>query len=93
MALNVVVTGGNTGLGLELCRQLHTRGCQVFATCRTSSPDLDALGIAKIITGIDVTDAGAGDALAAALAGVAVDAVINNGAVPCTLYTSPSPSQ
>mmetsp|Transcript_7596 Transcript_7596/g.19337 ORF Transcript_7596/g.19337 Transcript_7596/m.19337 type:complete len:248 (+) Transcript_7596:175-918(+) len=78
--MNVVVTGGNSGLGLELCKQLHARGddVAVFATCRTSSPELDAVGIAKVITGIDVTDAGAGDAIAAALDGVIVHCLINN---------------
>ncbi|KAI7836230.1 hypothetical protein COHA_009909 [Chlorella ohadii] len=38
-----VVSGANRGLGLELCRQLRQRGWRVFALCRSSSAELDAL--------------------------------------------------
>ena len=52
---NVVITGCNSGLGLELCRQLTTRGDVVYAACRQSSPELDAVGVkGGIITGVDV---------------------------------------
>ena len=30
----VVVTGGNRGIGLEICRQLAARGAQVVLTAR-----------------------------------------------------------
>ena len=42
---NAVVTGANRGLGLEICKQLleKTEYHQVFAICRTTSPDLTAL--------------------------------------------------
>ena len=80
MPMNVVVTGSNTGLGLELCKQLHARGDNVYATCRNSSPELEAVGVAKIITNIDVTSADAADALVSALKDVStIDALINNG--------------
>ena len=39
---NVVITGCNSGLGLELCRQLTARGDVVYAACRQSSLELDA---------------------------------------------------
>lgn len=89
MPITVVVTGANAGLGLELCKQLHARGDAVYATCRSSSPELDAVGVAKVITGIDVTSADAADALVTALKDVPVDALINNGGAPfTTLYRS-----
>lgn len=40
-----LVTGANRGIGLEYCRQLQQRGETVIAACRSSSPELDALGI------------------------------------------------
>ena len=52
---NVVITGCNSGLGLELCRQLPARGDVVYAACRQSSPERDAVGVkGGIITGVDV---------------------------------------
>ncbi|PRW05888.1 short-chain dehydrogenase isoform A [Chlorella sorokiniana] len=38
-----VVSGANRGLGLELCRQLRQRSWRVFALCRSSSAELNAL--------------------------------------------------
>ena len=34
MPLDVLVTGGNRGIGLEFVRQLLARGDRVVATCR-----------------------------------------------------------
>jgi predicted secreted protein len=51
----------------------------VYATCRSSSNELEALGVARVVTGVDVTSADAADKLVAALAGVAIDSLINNG--------------
>ena len=78
--MNVVVTGANIGLGLELCKQLHARGENVYATCRSSSPELEAVGVAGVITGVDVTSADAADTLVSALKDVGpIDALVNNG--------------
>lgn len=52
---SALVTGANRGIGLELCRQLAARDDEVFAVCRSSSPELDALGV-TVYDGIDVTD-------------------------------------
>ncbi|EEH55555.1 uncharacterized protein MICPUCDRAFT_60347 [Micromonas pusilla CCMP1545] len=78
MPLNVVVTGANAGLGLELCKQLTARGDVVYASCRAPTAELEAVGVKKIIHDVDVTADDAGDRLARALDGVRVDAVINN---------------
>ena len=39
--MNILVTGTNRGIGLELTRQLVASGNNVFATCRTPSADLE----------------------------------------------------
>ena len=76
-----LVTGANRGIGLELARQLHARGDAVIATCRTSSPELDAVGC-RVLEGIDVGSDGVGEALDAALdPGERVDVVVNNAGI------------
>ena len=51
-----LITGANKGIGLEICAQLMARGDDVIAVCRTSGPELSALGV-RIIEGVDVSDA------------------------------------
>lgn len=75
-----LVTGGNRGIGLELCRQLRGRGYEVIATCRRPSPALAALGV-TVIDGVDVSDAGSVAALARQLAGRRIDLLINNAGI------------
>jgi NAD(P)-dependent dehydrogenase (short-subunit alcohol dehydrogenase family) len=51
-----VVTGANRGIGLALAEELSKRGT-VVATCRTTSPELEALrarGV-EIVDGVEVT--------------------------------------
>jgi NAD(P)-dependent dehydrogenase (short-subunit alcohol dehydrogenase family) len=48
----VLITGANRGIGLALCRIFKVRGDTVIATCRNSSPELDALGV-KVAKGLD----------------------------------------
>lgn len=50
----VAITGSNRGIGLALAKQLSSRGDQVFALCRSASPELRALGV-QIIENVDVT--------------------------------------
>ena len=72
-----VVTGANRGIGLELARQLKSRGVSVVAVCRKSSTELDALGV-RIESGCDVTAPAAWSKLAAQLANDDIDLVIHN---------------
>jgi NAD(P)-dependent dehydrogenase (short-subunit alcohol dehydrogenase family) len=75
-----IVTGANRGIGLELTRQLITRGDTVFAACRTASPALTATG-ANVVAGIDVTDGKSVGRLSDSLDGDAVDLLINNAGI------------
>lgn len=75
-----VVTGGNRGIGLELCRQAHERGEDVVASCRRSSPELAAIGC-RVVEGIDMARDDAGTALDGALGEAAVDVVVCNAGV------------
>ena len=77
---SVLVTGGNRGIGLELCRQLSARGDRVVAACRAPSPELEALGV-RIERDIDVTDPAAAAALSKRLAGTRLDVLVHNAGV------------
>jgi NAD(P)-dependent dehydrogenase (short-subunit alcohol dehydrogenase family) len=76
----VVVTGANRGIGLELAKQCAARGDTVIAACRSSSEELDALGV-RVETGVDVGDDASVAAFAERLDGVAIDVLINNAGI------------
>ncbi len=71
-----LVTGGNRGIGLELCRQLTARGDSVIAACRKSSKALEATS-AEIYDQIEVTDDRSVNGLAETLDGKQIDVLIN----------------
>ena len=52
--MNVVITGGNRGIGLELTKIFVEKKASVTVIVRKASPELSSLGV-KIIEGIDVT--------------------------------------
>ena len=73
-----LVTGASRGIGLDLVRQVHARADDVIATCRTRTPELDAVGC-RVVDGIDVGSDDVGAALLEALGdGQSVDVVVNN---------------
>lgn len=74
---NWIVTGANRGIGLELCRQLRERGDTVFAACRSTSKDLDAVG-ATVVEGVDVASESAGDVLVKAIGSAKIDVLLHN---------------
>ena len=39
--MNVVITGGNRGIGLALAKQYVAKGAKVFVTCRNGCDDLN----------------------------------------------------
>jgi NAD(P)-dependent dehydrogenase (short-subunit alcohol dehydrogenase family) len=78
--VNVLVIGANRGIGLEVCRQFHARGDNVYATSRGQSDDLSALGV-NAINNVDVTDDASIVALADALEGLQIDILLNNAGI------------
>jgi NAD(P)-dependent dehydrogenase (short-subunit alcohol dehydrogenase family) len=72
-----LVTGANRGIGLEYCRQLQARGDQVIATCRTPSPELNALGV-RIEADVEITSEPAIASLVDRLNGQMLDGLILN---------------
>lgn len=75
-----LVTGSNRGIGLELCRQLAARGDEVIATCRTTSPELEALGV-RIEANVDVADETGVRALAERLDVPRIDLLVLNAGI------------
>jgi len=83
---NVLITGANRGIGLELARQYVSDGWRVFATCRdlmacealeNLEKEHDELSVHEL----DVTDHAAIEALASELNGTPIDVLINNAGV------------
>ncbi|MBE9031009.1 SDR family oxidoreductase [filamentous cyanobacterium LEGE 11480] len=75
-----LVTGANRGIGYEFCKQLHDRGETVIAACRSSSPELDALGI-RVETNVDITADESVASLVTRLGDTKLDVLINNAAI------------
>ena len=80
MNRNIVITGANRGIGLELARQYQQAGDKVYAVCRKESQALQALGV-SVIKDIDVSDPAAIQMLVNALHDVPVDILINNAGI------------
>ena len=77
---HVLITGGETGLGLALTRAYTDAGNTVAVLCRESSAALDALA-PDIHAGVDVTNAAAVYRAAAAMGDRAIDVLINNAGI------------
>ncbi len=79
-ARNVLITGANRGIGLELARIASARGAHVVAACRATSTELTALGV-EIVEGVEVSDATSRRALVGAIGDRALDVVIHNAGI------------
>ncbi|MCH8502109.1 MAG: SDR family oxidoreductase [Aliidiomarina sp.] len=77
---NVVITGANRGIGLQLAKQYAEAGAKVFATCRQPSAELESTN-ATIITDIDVAAADAASKISQALGDEKIDLLINNAGI------------
>ena len=77
---NILITGCNRGIGLQLAKQLKERGENVIGVCRRNSAELDSLGV-RVIDGIDVADADGIKKLLAELGDLPIDILINNAGI------------
>ena len=75
-----LIIGANRGIGLELVRQLKDRGEDVIATCRSSSPELDALSV-RVESNIDITSGDSVIKLKENLEDTKVDVLIHNAGI------------
>ncbi len=76
----ILITGANRGIGLELARQLLSRGDEVIAVCRTASEELQSLDL-RVIEGIDVCTDQSISSLQAHLGDENLDWLINNAGI------------
>lgn len=79
--MNVVVTGANRGIGLELVRQLLARGERVEAACRRPEDARELGATGARLHAVDVADGASVAAFADALGDLPIDLVINNAGV------------
>jgi NAD(P)-dependent dehydrogenase (short-subunit alcohol dehydrogenase family) len=82
----VMITGANSGIGLEFARQYAALSWTVIATHRRAEPpksltDLQAKYSKVRIESLDVTNLDQAQKLAAKLAGVPIDVLINNAGI------------
>ncbi len=75
-----LIIGANRGIGLELVRQLKESGEDVIATCRSSSPELDALSV-RVESNIDITSGDSVIKLRENLKDTKVDVLIHNAGI------------
>lgn len=78
--MNVVITGGNRGIGLALSKYYLAAGASVFVTCRNSCDELNCSG-AKVIKGVDVSKPETLREALSELLSVKIDLLINNAGV------------
>ena len=81
MALDVLITGANRGVGLEIARQMSQRGDRVVATARNPDAADELRSLDVRVEPLDVTNADQVGGLAAALEPGALDVLVNNAGV------------
>jgi NAD(P)-dependent dehydrogenase (short-subunit alcohol dehydrogenase family) len=75
-----IVTGANRGIGLALAALLKKKGYDVLGACRSSSPELDELGV-EVVDGVDVSDEEGIAKLVTAVGSRRVDLLVNNAGI------------
>ena len=77
---NVLIIGGNRGIGLELCRQYSQRGDNVTTTCRQSPGSLPEIAV-DVLTDIDVSLASGAALLKEKLGDTQLDLIIHSAGI------------
>lgn len=72
-----VITGANRGIGLALAEQLHAKGWDIIAICRSESEEIENIA-SMVISGIDVTDPEQLQQVKAIIGDQQIDLLINN---------------
>ena len=75
-----LITGSNRGIGLELCKQISSRGDEVIATCREASTELKDLGV-RVEENIDISSEDSITNLRQNLSGIKLDCLIHNAGI------------
>lgn len=85
---NVLITGANRGIGLEMVKLYAGRGDKVLACCRNpaEAEALNAVDGDVDVIGVHVSDGTSVAALAESLAGAPVDILINNAGMAGPAY-------
>jgi NAD(P)-dependent dehydrogenase (short-subunit alcohol dehydrogenase family) len=91
----VFITGANSGIGLEFSKQYAARGWTVIATHRRAETPESLAALSErfeqvLVERMDVTDHASIDALAAKLADMPIDLLINNAGITGD-FTKPTP--
>lgn len=76
----VLITGANRGIGLEISKQLLSRGDEVIAVCRTASEELQSLNL-RVIEGVDVCADQSISSLQTQLGDEPLDWLVNNAGI------------
>jgi len=77
---NVLITGANRGIGLELARLFRGRDDKVIGVCRRTSAELDSLG-ATVVTGVDIGSDEAVETLARRTGDDSIDVLVLNAGI------------
>ena len=81
MVTTYLVTGANRGIGLQLATDLCARGDQVIATARDPRSARELARTGARVMPLDVADPASVAALAAGLAGLSIDVLVNNAGI------------
>ncbi len=77
---NVVITGANRGIGLEMARLFAQRGDNVIGLCRRTSETLTSLAT-EVVEGCDLADPAAVRSATRALSAGRVDILVNDAGI------------
>lgn len=80
MHKNIVITGANRGIGLAMCMHFKAQGDDVYALCRKTSAELDALAV-NVIEDVDVASDNGIANMVSALSHISIDVLVCNAGI------------